>query len=489
MDPPRCGADGLLQMATPFEWLNVCSHAAEAWWNREGGSAAIAAAAERRTRALIEHAGAHSPFYRERWRGAALDAVALEDLPVVTRRELMGRFDDWLADRSVDRDAVTRFLADRSRIGALLDGKYAVWKSSGSTGEPGIYLQDLDALAVYDALLAIELRAVDVASHYAWGMVAQGGRAALVAATGDHFASVASWERVSRATPWRDARTFAVTDPLPELVDGLNAFQPAFLAGYPTTLALLAREQRAGRLAIAPACVWSGGEHLSAGQRAAIERAFETVVANEYGASECLSIAHSCVHGSLHVNADWVVLEPVDREYRPTPPGERSHTVLLTNLANRVQPIVRYDLGDSVTMGPSPCACGSPLPTIVVEGRRDDVLRLRASDGSIVRLAPLAVSTVVEAAVGTDRFQVVQTADDEIELRLAARSAQPRRDEWHAARGALAAYLSRHALPNVRLKLGARSPQPDPHSGKMHEVVAASRTRAPARRPPRVRGS
>jgi len=476
-------------MATPLEWLNVCSHAAETWWTREAGSAGIAAAAERRTRALIEHAGLHSPFYRERWHGADLGRVRLQELPVVTKPELMARFDDWLADRDVGLAAVTRFLADRSRVGTLIDGKYAVWKSSGSTGEPGIYLQDRDALAVYDALLAVELRAVDVASHYAWGVLAQGGRAALVAATNDHFASIASWERVRRASPWRDARAFAVTDPLPALVDGLNAFRPAFLAGYPTTLAMLADEQRAGRLAIAPACVWSGGEHLSAAQRAAIERAFSTVVANEYGASECLSIAHSCARGALHVNADWVVLEPVDRDYRPVAPGERSHTVLLTNLANRVQPIVRYDLGDSVSICTTACACGSPLPTIAVEGRRDDVLCLRASDGSIVRLAPLAVSTVVEEAVGRDRFQVVQTAGDAIELRLAARDGVPRDREWHAAHAALAAYLSRHALSNVRLRLGARAPQADPRSGKLHEVVAAAGAspRAAGRRRPAAR--
>jgi len=474
-------------VATSFEWLMSCSYATEAWWTRACGPAAVSAAARQRTRALIEHAGRHSPFYRERWRGLALDRVPLEELPVVGKHELMARFDDWLAVRDVDLAAVSRFLADRSRVGTLLDRKYAVWKSSGSTGEPGIFLHDREALAVYDALLALELRAVDAASRYAWGLVAQGGRAALVAATGDHYASVASWERVRRATPWRDARAFAATDPLPALVEELNAFQPAFLAGYPTLLALLAGEQRDGRLSIAPACVWSGGEHLSAAQRSAIERAFSTVVVNEYGASECLSIAHSCVHGALHVNADWVVLEPVDRDWRPVPPGERSHTVLLTNLANRAQPLVRYDLGDSVALGTAPCACGSPLATLAVEGRRDDVLRLRAPDGSIVRLAPLAVATVVEDAVGGDRFQVVQTADDEIELRLAVHGTRRRGEEWRAAQAALETWLARQALPNVRLRLGGRAPQADPRSGKMHEVVAAARARPPGRKGGRVR--
>lgn len=60
---------------------------------------------------------------------------------------------------------------------------------------------------------------------------------------------------------------------------------------------------------------------------------------------------------NLHLNADWVILEPVDAALRPVPPGNPSHSTLLTNLANRVQPIIRYDLGDSVTMLPAPPSC------------------------------------------------------------------------------------------------------------------------------------
>src|SRR5262249_44980425 len=160
----------------------------------------------------------------------------------------------------------------------------------------------------------------------------------------------------------------------------------------------------------------------------------------EYGASECMSIACSCPQGRLHVNADWVVLEPVDADYHPTPPGEPSHTVLLTNLANRVQPIIRYDLGDSVTL--DSCACGSVLPAIHVEGRCDDILSMRAADGTLVRLAPLALATVVEESIHNHRFQVVQTAEDEIALRIDAPYDSERHHEWNAARRALRNYLS-----------------------------------------------
>ena len=54
-------------------------------------------------------------------------------------------------------------------------------------------------------------------------------------------------------------------------------------------------------------------------------------------------MAYDCGQGWLHVNSDWVILEPVEADYSPTPPGQASHTVLLTNLANRIQPIIRYD--------------------------------------------------------------------------------------------------------------------------------------------------
>ncbi len=169
-------------------------------------------------------------------------------------------------------------------------------------------------------------------------------------------------------------KSFAVTQPLPDIVRELNAYQPAFVSSYPTVLALLADEQAAGRLAHSPGGAVVRRRRPVAAGAARIERVFGCPLQNEYGASECLTIGHGCREGWLHINADWVMLEPVDRDYRPTPPGELSHTVLLTNLANVVQPIIRYDLGDSVRAKAGACACGSPLPAIQVEGRSDDVL-------------------------------------------------------------------------------------------------------------------
>ena len=460
-------------VAASLDWYAVVCRIGEIWWTRSGGPPRIAAARSRRLAELVRHARAHSPFYRTAWAALSDGDPALHELPVVTKRELMDRFDDWTTDCRVTRSAVDAFIADRKRIGQDLLDRFMVWKSSGSTGEPGIFVHDEQALAVYQAMLVAQLQTTAHAGSYAWN-VASGGRAALVTATDDHFASIASWQRACRTMPWSQARSFSIMDPPPTLVEGLNAYGPTFLASYPTTLAMLAREKAAGRLRISPSCLWCGGEHLADGVRADIEAAFGCRLVNEYGASECLSIACSCEEGALHVNADWVILEPVDRDYRPTPPGEPSHTVLLTNLANRVQPIVRYDLGDSVTSVAGVCRCGNSLPVVRVEGRSDDMLALDAADGSKVHLSPLALTTVVEDAMPSERFQIVQTAPARISVRLEGSECGERDARWAAVKHALQAYLAQQALGNVRVTLDRREPLRDQRSGKLREVIAGA---------------
>jgi len=449
------------------------------WWTRNRGKGAIEAAATARLEALVRFARASSPFYREAYRKLPDHDVDLRQLPVMGRHALMEHFDDWATDRDIRRDGVEAFLADRAHIGWRYLGRYVVWKSSGTTGEPGIYLQDRAGLATYDGLVASQLTSPSLFTRCVLGSVTMGGRAALIAATGDHFASIASWQRVCHANPWLDARGFSVMLPLRELVAQLNDYRPAFLAGYPTALSLLAEEAAAGRLRVEPSILWSGGEYLSAAAQRQIERAFDSPVINEYGASECLSIAFGCRHGWLHVNAEWVLLEAVDDEYQPVPPGEASATVLVTNLANWVQPIIRYDLGDSIVVSPKVCPCGSPLPAIRVEGRRDDVVSLRRPDGQIVRLLPLALTTVVEEVLYAHRFQIVQTGAEGLSIRLAIGPGSARRAAWSGVAGALRAYLHRQSLPNVRLALGAEAPLTDQRSGKLRQVIVAPQQQSP----------
>jgi putative adenylate-forming enzyme len=453
-----------------MDFWNTWANLAELWWTRHGGLGAQHMAAHRLD-LLLRYAREYSPYYGRLYDGFPA-RLPLEALPVAHKADLMAHFDDWSTDRRVRLRDVKAFLADRKRVGERFLGRYCVWKSSGTTGKPGIFLQDDPAMAAYDALVVAQLEEVAWRAGAATRLMAAGGRAAMVVATGDHFASIASWERIRRAFPALDARSFGVLSPLPQLVRELNECQPAFLAAYPSVLELLAEERAAGRLDIAPALAWSGGETLSPAARKRIERAFGCALLNEYGASECLSIAHECPEGWQHLHSEWVMLEAVDRDGLPVRPGEVSHTVLLTNLANWVQPVIRYDLGDRMVQAPSPCTCGNPTPAFRIEGRADDILTLRSARGKAVRLAPMALSTVVEEAAGELRFQVAQTAPDRLALRFA--HAQGDGDLEPVKRKAtreLRAWLATQSLGNVRLTLEAGPPRPDAPSGKLRTVI------------------
>jgi phenylacetate-CoA ligase len=91
------------------------------------------------------------------------------------------------------------------------------------------------------------------------------------------------------------------------------------------------------------------------------ETAFHCLVTQSYAASEAMPLALQCRRGQLHLNSDWFVTEPIDAAGQPVPPGSRSDGLLVTNLANYVQPIIRYQLDDSVVVSKQPCECGSPL--------------------------------------------------------------------------------------------------------------------------------
>lgn len=433
---------------------------------------------ERRFASLLKTAEA-SPLYRARLRGAAVSALSdLQTLEPVGKAELMRRFDEWSTDRAVTRAAVEHFLQGTSRLADAFLGKYLVWSSSGTSGTPGIFVQDTRSLAAYEALDALRLRgsatrSVPVA---AWSV---GQRLAYVGATGGHFAGVVSVERVRRLTAapallpsgWLMPimQTFSVQAPMPELARGLQDFGPTVLITYPSCAAALAQLQRAGELRLRLAEIWVGGEQLSNAQRALVRSAFGCPLRNNYGASEFFSIAWECEHERFHVNDDWVVLEPVDRQLRPVASGVTPHAVLLTNLANHVQPLLRYRLDDAIRFTAERCACGRGFPVIDVQGRGGHTLQLRGAGDRPVTILPLAVQTVIEEGAQITQFQLLYTASGTLELRFEPAVIEPDR-AFGRARTALTDYLHTLGVHGVRIVHGRKPPLRDRPSGKLSRV-------------------
>lgn len=416
-----------------------------------------------------------------RWRTNT--ALPLHEVPPMARREWQTHLEESWTDPAIQRPALEALLADPDRLGDGLLGRYAVWTSSGSSGIPAVFLQDARALAVYDALESIRFAAPDHVHYQTSSRLNAPGassndpapRLALVAATGGHFAGVAMMSRLLRIAPAmaRRIRIFSILQPLPTLVQALNAFAPAIIATYPTVAESLAEEQARGRLKLALQAVWLGGEQLGEPLARHLAERFGCDIRESYGASEFLSIAWSCAHGRLHVNSDWVVLEPVDSKMRAVEPGTASHTVLLTNLANHVQPLIRYDLGDSITQASTPCTCGSVFPSIEVEGRQDDVL-VFGNLATRIRLLPLALATLLEDEAGCFDFQLIRIESQTLSLRLGpSEAASPfRRTESHRV---LMQYLTQVGLPHVRVIDDPTPPRRDERSGKLRRILDGCR--------------
>jgi phenylacetate-coenzyme A ligase PaaK-like adenylate-forming protein len=438
------------------------------------GPAAYLARQRWRQAALLRFARQRSPFYRERYAGLPADAP-FEALPPVAKSELMADFDRWVADPAVNLPLVESFLAERSLVGGQLLGRYAVWSTSGSSGERAHLVHEARAVAVYRALTLARGWLPWQSAGALAGRLRRLDRTAMVVPIGAHLVSngLAVAGRRQRPWPFNQVQLIDLAQPPAELARELNAFQPAEVVSYPTGLDLLADEQAAGRLAIRPVLVACGAEHLTEATRRKVEAAFGCPLRENYGASEFPRFAWSCRLGSLHVSADWVVLEAVDADYRPVRPGERSHTALLTNLANRLQPIIRYDLGDRIVLPPERCGCGNPLPVVQVEGRQNETLWLDGPAGVRTPLLPHPLLKVLDTMPSVRRFQIVQTGPATLLVRLEQQPGADRAAVWRTAAEQLRAYLARHGLAQTELLLGTEGPARDPVSGKFRHVSSA----------------
>lgn len=415
-----------------------------------------------------------SALYRERLQGLPGDSRGLARMDPVNRALLMERFDDWVCDPLLSLGPLQEWVTDPSRIGVPYLDRYLVWESSGTSGSPGIFVQDARAMAVYDALETFRRRTDQ--SLWRWmDPLYLSERVAFVGATDGHFASFVTMKRLPQLHPWlaSSVQSFSILQPLDQLVDALNAYAPTVLTTYPTAATVLADEVLAGRLRLQLCELWTGGETLGTAARRHIEEVLGCQIRNSYGASEFLSMGWECAQGHMHLNADWLILEPVDENLQPVPAGHTSHSVLLTNLANTVQPLIRYEMGDQITLhDDEPCDCGSPLPWVEVQGRRDDILRIRGARGRAeVALLPLALSTVLEEQAGVFDFQIRQRDANTLVLRLPEQG-DAGKQTMQRARAVLKGYaLEQGAAPlHVVGELGQKVPRG--RSGKARRILA-----------------
>ena len=351
---------------------------------------------------LRQYAYERSPFYQDFHKG--LTERPLQELPVLTKAMMMEHFDELVTDRSLHLEDIRTF-ATQGEAGQPYKNRYWVNATSGSSGHPGFFLFDeaewTDVLASFARSqewsgvrinLTRRQKMATVASISPWHMSAQ------VSAT------VKSW--------WCPSLRVPASQPLSQTVEQLNQWQPEILIAYASMVGILAEEQLAQRLHIQPKVVYPASEVLTSRTRNQAKEAWGNEPFNQYVATETASIAaehQSCRR--MHFFDDLVITEVVDEQYRPIPEGEYGAKLLITTLFSRTQPLIRYELNDSVRVSTEPHHCRLPFAVLEsIEGRVEDSLTLPAVSGGEVLVRPLVINRIMDIAP-VSGWQVVQQAD------------------------------------------------------------------------------
>jgi phenylacetate-coenzyme A ligase PaaK-like adenylate-forming protein len=267
---------------------------------------------------------------------------------------LMEYFDELVTDRAIRLEEVKTHVMDLSGDKRYL-GRYWVTATSGSSGHPGIFLFNR---AEWITVLASFARTRE------WGGVKldlthQVKTATVASSTSLHMstqvnATAHSW--------WMPELHIAASEPLEVIVERLGAWQPEVLIAYASMARILADEQLARRLQIRPRAVFTSSEVLTEETRRRIVQAWGERLFNQYAATEVGSLAAECEHHrGMHLMEDLVIVEVVDRNNRHVPPGAYGDKLLITMLGSHTQPLIRYELDDSVRLSPESLPFRAPL--------------------------------------------------------------------------------------------------------------------------------
>jgi phenylacetate-CoA ligase len=300
---------------------------------------------------ILQHAYRNVPYYAKALlpvctgHGASFDDF--ERIPILTKSII----------RQMQSELVSKDINDR---------RWHYNTSGGSTGEPVRLIQDrtsdkwtnLTTKYYYEDMIGINELAVK--KIIIWGSEREiiNHKFALRTRILDWLTNTASMNsfRMNRTDMEKHIRV-------------INARKPDLIRGYADSLYQMSRYiAKRGLNVHSPKVVVSAAEKLGKDRRQTIEAVFGTRVYDFYGSREADGIAGECNCRMMHM---FMFNNYV--EVQPEPTAFETGRVIVTTLHNYSMPLIRYDIGDTATLGPRHCECGNPLPTLAeVTGRVTD---------------------------------------------------------------------------------------------------------------------
>ena len=413
---------------------------------------------KQRLRELVAYAREHSPYFAKLYAGIPED-FELTDLPYTEKPVLLANYDDWVTDRRLHLQDVLDYVnRDASRDQSLLLGDYSALRTSGSTGNPLPMVRDDYHNKIHGQLIAqrlltgVDTEVMDISRH----------RRASVIHLSNGASSYGAFLRMKAAHPDHADNLLGISilEPTATIVSKLNDFQPETMAGYPSMMVQLAVKQLQGRLHLSLKHLITSAEMLSEENFNLLREAFKCPVANNYCMTEGGEVAmtHNCPH--LHINDDWIIVEPVDADRKPMGMSEQwSSGIFVTDLSNFVQPIIRYYVSDVIRVRPSTFPC-SQLPIMQIQGRTFDNYTICGQTFNVVGLF-----SKTEVWPDLVRFQFVQTDEGTIEVRGVCKTDPEKVLPPLCER--LKAFLAEQGCPDARFTWSTEPAIPNRNGGKI----------------------
>ncbi len=329
---------------------------------------------------IVKHAYENVPYYHKLFNSAGVkpeDINSLEDLSriPVTRKEVLKKTDiNELVVRGTDLSKCVRE------------------RTTGSTGIP---------LWLYHSKSEHQLEKLTwTRANLEAGVSIFDKRCTITSPA--HVVSPKTW--FQKVNIWRNDY-LSCRKELKEQIDILQKLKPDVICGYPSTLALIAREVKLKEIReIRPKIIFSTAEVLDQNVRNLIKDAFVIDPFDLYGCTECGLISWQCKkREGYHINIDNIFLEILDGE-EPVSAGELGE-VVCTNLYYYTMPIIRYAVGDMGVLASKKCSCGRTLPLMQsITGRSPDVVRLKNGR----KISPFSITSCFSAFNEIFRWQFIQ---------------------------------------------------------------------------------
>ncbi len=369
-----------------------------------------AAYRERALNKIVRYAVRHSQFYRELYKEININEdIRFEEIPLVNKKLIVDNFNAVVTKKGLEYESIGEYFQKPFSFNNRYKRKYLAFHTSGSTGAPSYVLWNPAEFGRATASFYYRMSRL-VHKSFSFTNLLKKSRVAYIGILNDYVGGN-SWAYAMKS--FCSLKMISAFQPLDSICEELNSFQPDVIMTKPTVLGELARRRRDKKLAIKPGTIIFAGEMIQPIDKEDINRYFSAAPHNSYSTCETGPVAiQESTADELNVYGDMVYVELLDDNNNVIKECNKIGRVVVTNLHNKVIPIIRYDIGDSAYLTEEGCFC--KLSPIL--GRNTSAFNFSSQQGELVKIPEFPFWTI--HVKGVNRYQVIQQGSRELNIKI-----------------------------------------------------------------------